>query len=534
MSSDDPRNATRRQVIQAAGAGVALAVGIRRSAPARAAQGVVDGRSPLVQAGDVLGGLEWSLPDADVVERYGMPSWIVRYDEGHAESLLEWAGRRDDRHLVLDSATDDVALVAAEPGDIGVSWLDRLRNQGLLSDGWIESVDLDVHVEVVEPVNPRPADDFRFGEQISRWQDLQVNKAALEDGLAHRDDMPEASIGDVRAQTNANVGVAHGDRTVVIFDTGVTAGAVFEDADANTRIQGTSADYTSTSEQPTVSEQSLEVVADENGHGNWVAAAIVGDGATHSGYAPDASIVALKVLDDDGSGSAFLIAEAIRYAADETAADVGCASLGSPAYSAELDRAYAYAAGAGLPIATAAGNDRQASTWVSSPADSPDAITVTAVTAEPATEARSASFSNIDPDSGMRNLSGGQTAGSHVDVAAPGCEIEVETPDGLSRLTGTSMAAPCVAGGLLLLMAADADIRGDVDVAKARISEHAQAVPAAGETEVGHGMLDVQAAIDEAEPAETQAEAMDDTAASRDDAHEALSATEGGILWRYL
>ena len=96
------------------------------------------------------------------------------------------------------------------------------------------------------------------------------------------------------------------------------------------------------------------------------------------------------------------------------------------------------------------------------------------------------------------------------------------------------MATPCVAGGLALVMAADNDVRGDPAAAKARLSDYAAPVPAAGASEAGHGMLDVEAAIDELEPDETQLEARDDKAVERDNAHQTISAAEGGIITQYL
>jgi hypothetical protein len=526
---------TRREMLWATAAAGTVAMTAGEAAAATDAA-----RSPLVQAGDDAG-LGWSPPDVELYRRHGSPSWIVRYsDAERSASIDEWVGGDEsNRYTILHSDYEPVSVVAAPPGHIGVSGFDRWRGQGLLSKDWVKSVDLDIRVSYIEPVVPATADQWSLHDTLSPWQRFRAS-AAVDDGLAHRGDMPEATINDVREYTNADDGSYTGGRpsasdiTIAVFDTGADDHSVFNDSLGNTRIQDASADYTTAAKQPTVGEDGIDVVADGNGHGNWCAAAAAGDGDDLDGYAPDADLVIMKVLTDDGSGSAALIAEAVRYVAEETAADLGTMSLGSPIYSDELDRAISYAAGADIPICVAAGNDREGSRWVASPADSPDAITVTATTAEPPADARSAAFHNIDPDNGNRDLSAGQTQGRHIDVTAPGCKIEAETPDGDRRLTGTSMATPCVAGGLALVMADDNDVRGDPAAAKARLSDYAAPVPAAGASEAGHGMLDVKAAIDESEPEETQLKARDDKAVERDNAHQTISAAEGGLITQYL
>lgn len=521
------RRRTRRDMLRA-GVSLAAATALSGTALANALDG---GQSPLVDEGDRLV-FGWEIPTDAVIERQGHPSWIVELSDDRFDELGEWAGREQDRNVIREASVDGWhAALIATPADAA---------QALLSNNWVESIDLDIEVDLVEPVLPPQesalgltelnfAERFALGE-FNPLANTLVND--LDDGLAYRDDMPAADIGDVHSITNAT-GDQGSSLTAVVLDTGVSAGAIFEDADEETRILDASADYTN-ADRPTVEAEGLEVVADGNGHGNWVASAMAASG-DRPGYAPAADILAMKVLDDGGSGSAFDIAEAVRYAADTVGEDgVACLSLGSPIYSYSLDQAITYAAGAGMPCVVAAGNDRQGTRWTNSPADSPSAITVTATTAEDAEEARSAAFHNVDPDSGARNFSGGYTQGSHIDLGAPGCEILVATPTGDSRLTGTSMAAPCVAGGILQLIDADSSVRGEIDEIRERLTKHAQPVPMAGETEIGAGMLDVQAAVDEDEPEESQSAARDDRAQTRDLAHERLSDAEGGFLFQLL
>lgn len=509
--------ATRRGVLRAGVSAAALgSLSLRVAADALTA----DDRSPVVAEGDgwVWG---WSVPTDQVIHRHGLPSWIVRTDGDRSASLEEWA-TDDDRYIVRESATTDAALVATT----------EAAAHRLLGKPWLESIDLDIELQLVEPVSPPPAGSLELAN-LGRLEAFYVQGGvfgrglstdAVKAGLAYREDMPAKSIDDTRGYTSAvNTTVTD---TAVVLDTGVNAGSQFEDGLGNTRILDASADYTDPN-RPTVGENSLDVIGDAQGHGTWVAAAIAG-GGSYTGYAPTADILVFRVLDENGSGSAFDIAEAIRAAADHVGPDgVANLSLGSNVYSYELDQAIAYAAGAGLPCVVAAGNSRHRDRWVASPADSPDSITVTAATASPPGEAKSAAFHQHDPDSGARDLSGGYTAGTHVDVIAPGCEIVVDTPDGESRLTGTSMAGPHVTGGLLQLLAEDSSVKGDVEAIKTRLREYAAPMPAAGVTEAGSGYLDVEAMVSETEPSTTQEDARDTAASNRDAAHRRLSDFEG-------
>lgn len=486
---------------------------------------VPSGATPLVEAGQQY--VTWDVPTDQVVHRHGLPSWIVETDGDRIESLQQWQDGSDDRYVIREASHQewDAALIAADEGDA----------HDLLENSWVETLDLDIEIKAPEPVTPAVRGELGLAS-VSRtesfWLSGGINPLAtsltpsqISNGLAFKGDMPDASIDDVREYTSDVATTSSG--TAVVVDTGVAAGGTFEDDLADTRILDGSKDFTDPS-RPTVGESGLATIDDKNGHGSWVASAMAGDGATYTGYAPNASILVIKVLDDSGKGSSFDIADGVRYATDQAGLNaVACLSLGSPAYSHVLDQAVAYAAGGGLPCCVAAGNSRESTRWVGSPADSLDAITVTAVTAEPPTDARSASFSQHDPDSGNRDLSGGATSGYHVDVTAPGCKIIVDTPDGQSRLTGTSMAAPCAGGGILQLLSEETGLRGDVDAIRDRLKTTAAPVPHAATTEAGAGMIDISAAVNDTEPEQTQGDAMDRHAESRKLAHERLSDIEG-------
>jgi thermitase len=100
---------------------------------------------------------------------------------------------------------------------------------------------------------------------------------------------------------------------------------------------------------------------DFNFHGTHVAgtaAASAGNGIGVAGVAPDAGIMAVRVLDGDGSGFTDLIADGVQYAA-ESGASVINMSLGGPASGAgdqAMEDAIAFAAARDTVVVAAAGN----------------------------------------------------------------------------------------------------------------------------------------------------------------------------------
>jgi len=176
---------------------------------------------------------------------------------------------------------------------------------------------------------------------------------------------------------------------------------------------------------------------DENGHGTHVAGII---GAKNNnigilGVASGAKLVSLRVLKADGEGTLSSIIQALAYVnANGAAGDVVNMSLGEDGISATLDQQVQNTAARGIFIAIAAGND-------SKPAHdfSPGRANGTNIYTVSATDSlgKFASFSNYGNDV--------------VDVAAPGVSIISTYKNGqYAIMSGTSMAAPHVAGLLLL------------------------------------------------------------------------------------
>lgn len=176
---------------------------------------------------------------------------------------------------------------------------------------------------------------------------------------------------------------------------------------------------------------------DDNGHGTHVAGIIGGKNNTIGvlGVASGASLVSLKVLDKDGEGTLSAVLQALSYINQNAAAgDVVNMSLGEDVNSPTLNSAVQNTASRGFLIAIAAGNDHIAARDVS-PANANGANIFT-VSAVDSTDTF-ASFSNYGNDV--------------VDYAAPGVHILSTFSNGrYAYLSGTSMAAPHMAGLLLL------------------------------------------------------------------------------------
>lgn len=175
---------------------------------------------------------------------------------------------------------------------------------------------------------------------------------------------------------------------------------------------------------------------DGNGHGTHVAGTI---GAKNNecdvvGVAAGATLVAVRVLDNSGSGSYSGVIKGVDYVAlNAKTGDVANMSLGG-GYSASLNAAVENAAAKGIFFALAAGNETDDAAKYSPASASGDNIyTVSAIDGNDTF----AWFSNY--------------GNPPVDCAAPGVGVvSTKNGGGVTTFSGTSMAAPHVAGILLL------------------------------------------------------------------------------------
>ena len=177
---------------------------------------------------------------------------------------------------------------------------------------------------------------------------------------------------------------------------------------------------------------------DENGHGTHCAGTV---GGSTYGVAKKATLVAVKVLDADGSGSNSGVISGVQWVGTNakslglSSKSVLSMSLGG-SFSSALNSAVQSTISAGVTVVVAAGNENQNAANVS-PASAPNAITVGATDIN---DAR-ASFSNF---------------GAVLDVFAPGVSILsawMGSNTATNTISGTSMACPHVAGLAAYLIA---------------------------------------------------------------------------------
>jgi len=235
---------------------------------------------------------------------------------------------------------------------------------------------------------------------------------------------------------------------------------------------------------------------DDQGHGTHITGTIVG-GTDNSlgvaGVAFGCSIMPVKVMDREGSGDHFAVAEGIRFAVEHGAKVINM-SFGSSLGTRTLRAAVAWAHGQGVTGGCAAGNDfRNGNPTIYPAGYSEYGIAVGATRFD----LQRASYSST---------------GFFVDVVAPGGDTRVDQngdgyPDGILQQTfsgnpaefaywymqGTSMATPHVSGLAALLVSQGV---AEPDRVAEAIQNTARDLGTVGwDPEYGWGIIDASAAL---------------------------------------
>lgn len=264
---------------------------------------------------------------------------------------------------------------------------------------------------------------YRLGDEV--WLDGPVQADAVEQKTERSLEQIEAPAAWARGLTGQGIRIA-------VLDTGVDP--------SHPDLAGRVAELANFTDSPDAT--------DRNGHGTHVASIAAG----RMGVAFDATILSGKVLGDDGTGTLSDIIAGMEWAAAQGARIVNLSlSSSTPSTGADpLSRAVdALTATHGTLFVASAGNRGPGEFGIGSPGAADSALTVGAVDRHD----RVASFSSRGP-----------RAGDHAvkpDLVAPGVDIlgaraagtRLGKPVGAHhvRLSGTSMAAPHVAGGAALL-----------------------------------------------------------------------------------
>jgi subtilisin family serine protease len=254
-------------------------------------------------------------------------------------------------------------------------------------------------------------------------------------------------------------------------------------------------------------------VRDNVGHGTFVAALAAGsvtNGEGIAGFGGDAKLMIVKAGAGDGSISDIDEAAAITYAVDHGARIINL-SFGGRTTSTTEKNAIDYATTRGVLLVAAAGNHYLTGNPVIYPAALVQALDSNgaggaglAVGASTESGARAA-FSNT---------------GSYLSLAAPGYDVfsavaSTSSPTSFPRVTlpgslrglygygsGTSFAAPEVAGAAALVMAANPLLSAQ-DVA--RVLKESASGRGAWTSELGYGVLDVDSAVELARGSQPEA-----------------------------
>ncbi|WP_322922682.1 S8 family peptidase [Paenibacillus campi] len=222
--------------------------------------------------------------------------------------------------------------------------------------------------------------------------------------------------------------------------------------------------------------------ADDNGHGTFVAG-IIGaqnNGKGLIGEAPDASLYAVKILDNQGNGSTEQLAQGINWAI-QNKMDIVNMSIAFPQASPSVQTMLQTAHDQGILLIAAAGNkgtaDVQQDT-VQFPAKFSEVMAVAA----------------IDDKLSRPTFS---ATGVEVDVTAPGDHIVSTASNGKYELRdGTSVAAPFVSGMAAILKQAYPQLTNDQ--LRSLIEQNTVDLGAPGKDNIyGNGMISFQHLFDQ-------------------------------------
>ncbi|KRF17653.1 hypothetical protein ASG90_04615 [Nocardioides sp. Soil797] len=240
-------------------------------------------------------------------------------------------------------------------------------------------------------------------------------------------------------------------------------------------------------------------VTDHFGHGTHVAATVGGSGdgsdGLRKGVAPGSDIISGKVLDDTGNGYESDIIEAMEWAVGEDADVVNMSLGGGPTDGTDplSEAVNTLSDTSDTLFVVSAGNDGPGASTIGTPGSADASLTVGAVDRDESL----ADFSSRGPRLGDLAIKPDLTAPGVDIVAARAAGTSLGSPvdDLYTAASGTSMAAPHVAGAAVLLKQQHPDWTGerlkDALISTARPGDLT-------EFEQGGGRVDVARAVTQA------------------------------------
>ncbi len=249
--------------------------------------------------------------------------------------------------------------------------------------------------------------------------------------------------------------------TIAVLDTGVSEHFILGDKSI---------------ERKTLIESTENPDSEYNGHGTAIASLLIGEDGI--GIAPASNLISIQVMDSDGLGDSFTLAEGIIEAV-EAGASIISMSLGSYGYTRVLENAVSYALSKNVALVASAGND--GANAVPYPAQFEGVIGVGAIDAD----SQRAEFSNYSPA---------------VDIAAPGVGVFAAWgEEQWISFSGTSAAAPYVSGSIAATLSLNP--RLNPQEAADLLFQYADDGGAPGvDVETGNGALNMNRVLDRDQP----------------------------------
>ena len=357
------------------------------------------------------------------------------------------------------------------------AWFVSIIEEDKAFQTWCNS-DIYINDNVSLNIQPTEVDQLSWGVD---WIDAERVWGGTEDA---RDVIPGNPAGE--------------DIKVAIIDTGID----YTHPDLDENYAG-GIDYVNNDDDP----------MDDDGHGTHVAG-IVGaednDILSFIGVAPKVSLYAIKVLASDGSGTYADVIAGIDWAADNEM-DIINLSLGGPEGDTLLEEAVNRAWDFGIVVVAAAGNYDwilypiiPLRTKVNYPAKYNKTIAVANLKAQ-------YELGNPDPVSVKRRFD--SCKGEELDVSAPGTKIPSTWLSGdYMDISGTSMAAPMVAGTCALILSVDS-LFSPYDLRDILIEKAEDLGDEGHDNKYGYGQINAWEAVQEAketDPSDTDNDGLYD------------------------
>ena len=402
---------------------------------------------------------------------------IILKSQADVQKLQQTAAKANDRKSKREIVVNELkSFSKATQGDI-MSILDAESKSGKVEDvrcHWlVNAISCNASKDVIYHIARHNDVEFiAYNEMKYLLWDEEVKAVESTRGMTQ-------NITHVKANQVWDLGYTGQGVTVAVIDTGVN----FSHIDLADHLWDGGEEY------PNHGYNTLEDshnVSDGFGHGTHCAGVVCGDGTsgTQTGIAPNATLMCIKVMDDTGYGNATSISAGMEFAI-EHGADVLNMSLGIPFASAAvremLRGACVNALQCGIAAAVAVGNDGQLQIsfpvpnnvrvpggcpppWIH-PDQASNTGELSCVVAIGAVNYNDeiAYFSSHGPVTWQATEFADYAYQPGIglirpDICAPGVSIlslDYSSNNGHTSMNGTSMATPCVAGIMCLMLEKD-------------------------------------------------------------------------------